>query len=266
MHNSLKVSEETRKKMSDSAKRRAPMSEETKRKLSIANKGKTFSKETRKKISEANKGHKCNVGHVVSEQTRKKISEANKGKRRSEEFGRVMSRHNRERVVSEESKKKMSVAGKGRLFSEETRKKIGDAHRGKTMSKESKKKMSVAAKNRWKNPEFAKKMLKAFEMKPTKPEIQMEALLNELFPKEYKYVGDGDVWINGKNPDFINCNGQKKIVEVYGDYWHRDHKEQDRIDIFEPYGYQTLVIWASEIDDGTNYVRNELKKFHSLEH
>ena len=49
-------------------------SEETKKKMSEANKGKHLSEETKLKISEANKGKKR------SEETRKKISEAKKGK------------------------------------------------------------------------------------------------------------------------------------------------------------------------------------------
>lgn len=49
-------------------------SEETKRKISKANKGKKMSEEARKKISETLKGRK------LSEETRKKMSEARKGK------------------------------------------------------------------------------------------------------------------------------------------------------------------------------------------
>lgn len=52
--------------------------EETKKKLSEANKGKKLSEETRNKISEIKKGKHH------TEQTRKKLSEANKGKYRRE--------------------------------------------------------------------------------------------------------------------------------------------------------------------------------------
>ena len=36
---------------------------------------------------------------------------------------------------------------------------------------------------------------------------------------EYDFVGDGKIMIGTKNPDFINIK-IKKIIEVFGDYWH----------------------------------------------
>ena len=73
-------SEETRQKLSEANKGKH-RSEETRRKLSEANKGKNLSAETRKKISEANKGKPSWIkGKHRSEETRQKLSEANKGK------------------------------------------------------------------------------------------------------------------------------------------------------------------------------------------
>ena len=62
------------------------VSEETKKKLSRANKGKKISEETRKKISEGNKGKQAGennpfYGKHHSEESKQKMSEANKGKR-----------------------------------------------------------------------------------------------------------------------------------------------------------------------------------------
>ena len=57
------------------------MSDETRRKLSESHKGQTHSEETRKKISEAKKSKPSNrKGVTLSEETRRKISEAKKGK------------------------------------------------------------------------------------------------------------------------------------------------------------------------------------------
>jgi hypothetical protein len=55
--------------------------------------------------------------------------------------------------------------------------------------------------------------------------------------------------VAGKCPDFVNVNGQKKIIELFGDYWHRGQNPQDRIDVFKPFGYETLVIWQRELED-----------------
>lgn len=65
-------SEESRRKMSESAKHRSPISDETRRKLSESGKGRHHSEESRIKISEAHKGKH------LSEETRRKISEAMK--------------------------------------------------------------------------------------------------------------------------------------------------------------------------------------------
>lgn len=71
---------------------RGGLSEEAKRKISEAHKGKIFSEETRKKLSEAHKGEKSYLyGKHPSEETRRKIGDANK-----------------RRIVSEETKKKLS--------------------------------------------------------------------------------------------------------------------------------------------------------------
>ena len=56
-------------------------SEETKRKISEANKGRTLSEETKRKMSEAKKGKTSNKkGTLLSEETKRKISEAMKDK------------------------------------------------------------------------------------------------------------------------------------------------------------------------------------------
>ena len=58
------------------------LSEETRRKLSEVQKGRTHSQETKIKMSEAHKGEKNpNYGKNPSEETRRKISEAKKGKK-----------------------------------------------------------------------------------------------------------------------------------------------------------------------------------------
>lgn len=50
-----KHSDETRKKLSEAAKNRAPMAEETKKKISKANTGKKHTDEAKRKISESQK-------------------------------------------------------------------------------------------------------------------------------------------------------------------------------------------------------------------
>ena len=116
---------------------------------------------------------------------------------------------------------------------------------------------------KWQDPEFQLKMIEALNIHPNKPESFLLNLLNELYPGKWEYVGDFTFWVNGRNPDFINCNGQKKIIEIYGDYWHAGQNPEDRKDIFREFGYETLIFWESELKD-MDYVLFQLEEFMKL--
>ena len=75
------MSEETRRKMSESHKGRH-LSEEARKKLSEAKKGRHLSEEHRRKISESKKGEKNPMyGKHRSDETRRKMSESHKRKK-----------------------------------------------------------------------------------------------------------------------------------------------------------------------------------------
>lgn len=97
--------DETRKKMSEAQKGRT-FSDESRRKMSEAAKNKVLSAETRRKISESNKGR------IVTEETRRKISEAQKGRHLSEEHYRNVCEANKK--VSKDKCRKISEALKGK--------------------------------------------------------------------------------------------------------------------------------------------------------
>lgn len=103
----------------------------------------------------------------------------------------------------------------------------------------------------WQNPGFVAKQMKARNVYPNKTELNLEKFLSKVFPNEYKYVGDGQFILAGKCPDFVNVNGQKKIIELYGDYWHKGQNPQDRIDLFAKFGWGTLIIWEKEMKNET---------------
>lgn len=110
-------------------------SEETKKKISIANSGENnywfgrkHSPEFCKRISEVH------TGKIVSEETRKKLSDANKGEN-SAWWGKEH---------TEETKEKIRQSRLGKKASEETKRRIGKASKGRKHSEESKKKMSEA--------------------------------------------------------------------------------------------------------------------------
>ena len=102
------MTEETKRKMSESLKGKTP-SEETKRKLSEAGKCRTHSEETRKKLSEGMKGNTWNIGRTHSEEAKKKMSELAKGKIHTEETKRKISKARKAREISKMSSRPQKI-------------------------------------------------------------------------------------------------------------------------------------------------------------
>ena len=217
----------------------------------MALKGKIFSDEHKKKISEA--------------RIKLKIKPWNVGKRHSLETIQKMkewSIANKDLMASKLTGHKSSL--KGTKISSEHRAKIkANASRywlGKHQDDEIKSRLSSIAKERWKNDEYVKMQIKSRLVGKNKAEAKLETILGSVSPGQWKFVGNGDVVIAGKCPDFININGQKKIIELFGDYWHKGQKESDRAACFSPYGYDTLVIWERELKD-IEQVKNKIIDF-----
>jgi G:T-mismatch repair DNA endonuclease (very short patch repair protein) len=127
---------------------------------------------------------------------------------------------------------------------------IGNTNmKGYKVSPEARAKHGTTMKKKFQDPAYCERYRVAMNMKPNKPETFLLGLLEKMYPGEWKYTGDFSFIINGKNPDFVNVNGQKKIIEVFGDYWHRGEDPADRVAAFSPFGYQTLVIWERDLKD-----------------
>lgn len=269
------MSDETRKKMSDSKKGKAPNnkgcvpwnkgispSEETRYKIGSANRGKKFSAERCENISKGHIGQNTwSKGRKASDESRKKMSETRKGKPGhpcSEETKEKLREALTGKILSPERRKSISEGHKGLKKSPETCAKISVIHTGMRYSDETKLKCSESQKKLWENPEHAKKCLCINS--PNKQEIKLMGILNSMYPNEWKFVGNGQVIIAGKCPDFININGKKKIIELYGERWHQGEDPKDREAIFAPFGYTTLVIWQKELSNKSETIRR-IKEF-----
>lgn len=132
----LKHSDETRRKMSAAQKGRK-MSEETKRKIGLAGIGRKHTEEARKKISDSRKGK---IGYrpdyVHSEETKRKIGLANKGRKMSAYFNEKRALRMQGQPFPKKALEMALLANTGKPCSEETKRKIGLANKGRKLTEE----------------------------------------------------------------------------------------------------------------------------------
>lgn len=114
-------------------------------------------------------------------------------------------------------------------------------------------KMSAIQKMNWTREEYRAKVVPAClrSRRPTSLERMFNALIDK-YSLPYKYVGDGSFLIGGLNPDYININGGKVAIEIFGEYWHKYAKEYRRTEegrkaIFKKFGWDLIVIWENEL-------------------
>lgn len=108
---------------------------------------------------------------------------------------------------------------------------------------------------------------------PTQPELIFKDIC-EKNKLPFTYVGDGTFFIgNGKklNPDFVECNGKKIAVEIFGDYWHspllhRKLKESARLDyrqrFYKRFGWISVFLWETDLKraDAEKFVLMKLQR------
>ena len=78
------------------------------------------------------------------------------------------------------------------------------------------------------------------------------------------------ITLAGLVPDFVNIDGKKEIIEVFGDYWHDSTKrdlswhatELGRIMAYQAIGYKCLIIWEHELKElSEEQLINKIKLF-----
>lgn len=202
------------------------------------------------------------------------IESQNKGKNESEKFKRVHS----------ENLKKVSARLRAdpeyqKRFKNEIHPKMikgwknSPIWKASVTSKEYRAGQAEASRLRWADPEYHERVVRAvcksLMKKPTMPEQKIIELMDKILPSEYKYVGDGEFILHGLCPDFVNVNGQKKIIELFGRAFHDPsirkipyyQTDEGRTSIFKRYGYDTLIIWDDELTD-IDSVSNRIIKFN----
>ena len=185
--------------------------EETKQKISKANKGFKYSEESKRKM----RGKSC------SEETRKKISESKKGKTYSEEHNQKISKTKKGISFSEEHKQNMSKAKKGISFSEEHKQNMSKALKGIKLSEEHKQKIGEGNKGKVRSEETRCKISKA----RSKPILQYD--LDENFIREWKSAKNAAKTLGFKSQSSIGkcCNGG---IEKYHNFiWKHKNLKLD---------------------------------------
>jgi very-short-patch-repair endonuclease len=249
----MKHTEEAKRKIGE-GNRKWARTDEYRKKLSIINQGKHFSEETREKISHNRKG-KClgednyffGKTHLIDSIQKNSIAHIE-----------LMKDPNRRKILSDRMK----------AFSQtkngiELRKIHSERMKAQIYPEECKIKQSQVMKEKYQDLEYCRRMQKLLNIRPNRPEKLLLAILNDLFPGRFRYVGNFSFWIGGKNPDFISVV-DREVIELFGEYWHKEvDKGESRIIHFSKYGYRTLIVWDSELKD-ILFLENKLRKFHDL--
>lgn len=236
-----------------------------------ANLGKHPSPETIEKMREASqkvhrnpetreKARQLSLGRKHSAETIEKMRRARRTPEARERMRQARARDTpevRERLrqihigthPTEETLEKMRHAQLGRRHTPETIEKMRQSQLGRHqhLSPEHKERLRKARTT----PEAIKKWSEGLRSK-TKPEKHIDRLLGSLYPNEFKYNGryECGITIDGLIPDFVNVNGKKQVIEVFGRYWHPDANEvQEKQERYAKYGYPSLIIWDYELKD-----------------
>ncbi len=221
--------------------------------------GHTVSPETRRKIGIASQGRSPTFGmkgHKHSDDTKRGWSERRKGIPKQEETRRRMSQAMRLQW-SQGHRKKPSL---------ETKQKISaslKAHTpiypwwlagywtGRKHSPETCKKMCQIWEERRQNQDKMAQWVMATQRQPNQGEQFLDTLLNKHFPGEWKYTGDGKdgTQIGGRIPDWLNVNGRKAVVELFGEPWHLEPSRtfEATKKHYEKYGFICIIIWYREL-------------------
>lgn len=127
--------------------------------------GYIFTDEDKKRMSKAHKGKK------LSEEQKRKMSKAHLGVKKSIEHRRNISKGQKRKKLSEEHKKKIGISKLGQYHSEEAKRKMSIIKKGRKLSEKTKKKMSESSKGFKHTEETKEKMSKSLTGKPSSKKI-----------------------------------------------------------------------------------------------
>jgi len=80
---------------------------------------------------------------------------------------------------------------------------------------------------------------------------KLETYFDLITSEDVYFVGDGTLYVtlkdgSKKNPDF-KVHGQRKFIELFGDYWHKNENPELLIQKYKEIGFDCIIFWESEI-------------------
>lgn len=257
------------------------MSAETHHKMSLAHMGKYPSQKTRKKRSaslkryiQAHPGcrkHTPEAKEKISAALRRRWQQRPFPKWSEERKARFRAAWLRKKAAGFKSPKR------GTHLSEETKRKISESVKRTGLPDHIRKGNSerMKTKNPMWDPAVAKRVFEQVQVK-NKAEIKLEQVLEATFPGDWMYTGQGELLVAGKAPDFMNINGKKAIIELFGCFFHgcpickkhekygwRPESDEKRLETFRSLSFKTLVIWEHDLKDHENVVRKIREAFYA---
>lgn len=217
--------------------------------------GKVRSKRNQKYCSQ-NCYHKNRRGKAFSLEHRERIKKALLGRKRPEEVKRKISETRKKRIrlnlIVPWNKGKKGLQKAWNKGLDKTDPRLRKLLKHKTWLIAQQRLRELMKDSQWKSL-WLEHCMASQEVRPNKLEMQI-ILLIQKHSLPLRYVGDGKVVIGGKCPDFIGTAEKRKVVEVFGDYWHRIRKgipwhqtEYGTKKIYSQYGFECLILWEAEI-------------------
>lgn len=228
----------------ESKKRKSKISKKIKENLVDPNYGYWF-RDTRM-MNEVNK--RVHTGRTPDKKTREKMSISG-----LERWGNMT-----EEEMKEVSKKMIQV-----MSNDEIRRKISKSINYLLENDVSyRKSISIGVKKAQEKESYWINYSKGLNLKPNKLEKKLNEIIQDIIPGEFEFNGDYrlGVIVDRMIPDFVNVNGKKKVIDLFGDYWHEKQEEQERIDRMKKKGWECLVIWEHELKNIEN-VKNKIKTY-----
>jgi hypothetical protein len=216
----------------------------TEKTMSGGSKNPEIEAERRRKIGEANRIRWANPEYKI--RTSRAISKSMSAKAAS------ISQTKKTMWADEEFNKRMSEVHVAVWKRPGERERRRATHKARWENPLLHKQYSDKANELWSDPEFRQRAVTASGRAarkncPNGLEKRYITLLDRVMPGEWIFTGGGEHSraIGRRRPDFTHTR-KNKVIELFGTYWHKDDDPQDRIDHYQKYGYQCLVIWENE--------------------